>query len=330
MADALAWQLRPGDTSLRWFARRPFDGVLGGVVKSRQGTLRLLRNLNGRADLYWGINPSDKMTGVRVSAKDITHWSNVLIDVDPVLPDADPLAAADFYIDRASHLLDQELHPTVIHSGRGAQVILSLVPLALDDHLRRQVRAAVGAFLRAVSWSGSGSAPHAPALAPCLHQDGEPPVLSQRGQTPVHGCIVDTSCSDLARVARMPETINLRTNKKAALVRWQSHRAEAFRVAPQSILALAGRVPDPVVEPTTITSSWQSVWHLLTARAQRFIEEGSSSPGRHTAAYACARSLRDRGVQIESAERVVLKGAALCEPPLPTREATRIVTCAYA
>lgn len=329
MADALVWNLRPGDSSLRWFARCKPDGVLGGVVKSRQGTLRLLRNLNGRADLYWGINPSSKQTGVRVSAKDITHWSNILIDVDPVDPSAQPLEAAKVYLDRAEGIVNQPLSPTIIHSGRGVQLLLPLEPLSLDDSLRRRVRAAVGAFLRAVAWGSAGSAPPAPALDTETHQDGGSPVLSQRGQTPVYGCVVDTSCSDLARVARMPETINLKTGVYAKVVTATCGGKIGAEDVSKSILTLAGRVEDEPTTPMIYAGSWQSVWHHLTARAQRYILEGSSTPGRHTAAYACARSLRDRGVAADQALPVVASGAKLCDPPLPTSEVQRIVRCAY-
>lgn len=302
MADAHVWDLRPGDTALRWFARCQPDGVLGGVVKSRQGTLRLLRNLNGRANLYWGINRSDKLTGIRVSAKDITHWCNVLLDIDPVEPDAQPLEAAKVFLTRAEGVLNQSLFPTIIHSGRGVQLILSLEPLHLDDALRRQVRAGVGAFLRAVMVGPSSSPP-----------------------APVYGCVVDTSCSDLARVARMPETVNLKTKVESRI----ENRGVLAEGLAQGILALAGRVVEEIETPSIVADSWQQVWHLLTARAQRFLMEGSTSPGRHTSAYACARSLRERGLQPEKAVRVVANGAALCDPPLPTHEVQRIVRCAY-
>ena len=298
-----------GESSLRWFARQAGGGIAGGTVVSPKALSHILSNLRSKWDLYFSINPSSRRSGVRIAASDVTHWRTVLLDVDPMSSDARPQEAALEYLTRAAQALGSDVPHTMIDSGRGVQVHLHLTPFALTgDEVRARVRAAVGAFLRNLA---------GPSAAPLF------------------GCRLDLSCSDLARVARMPNTVNHKTGRWTTVLFDSSTKLSSLQNSSSStvgerILALAGPTSHRVdIRPITDGLKYQNVWSRLTATAQRFIDKGSLEGSRHKDCVAAVKSLWENGVPVGETERVVMVASGACQPPLDPSEALRIVRAAY-
>jgi hypothetical protein len=285
------WNLFNPWNHIRWFAKRSGSWPLGGWVRRKAALERIIQNLQGW-DIYVSMNPSKSLRGIRVRASEISHWSTILIDIDPISEGANPLAAAGVVTTELRVLLqDSALSPMVVDSGRGVQLWLHLQPLALDDTLRPRARAAVGELLRRLS-------------------------------TPSHGCIVDTSTADLARVGRMPETLNSKTGRRAVIL-----DSGGDPVATSAVLALA---PSTTYEaPPTTTTNWQQALPWLSLTATDYLTLGTVEPGRHKAAYAAAAALRDAGMLLGDVEALVLNGAQKCSPPLREHDALRAARCAF-
>ena len=139
------------------------------------------------------------------------------------------------------------------------------------------------------------------------------------------GCIVDTSCSDLARVMRLPYTTNQKTGRRASII-WRSSHAN-----PALVRWLLDRTPASLWErpaPSTVApgSPWAAYLPDLTVAGRRFLTEGAEEPGRHKAAAAAMLSLLEQGASEEQILSALSHGARLCEPPLPQPEVTTMVT----
>jgi hypothetical protein len=250
--------------------------------------------------MYVAMNPSKQLEGKRVSGRDITHWSTICIDIDPIEAASDPSLAAWSVTAHLREILGEAVAPTVIDSGRGMQLWLRLQPLELNPDLRWRVRSAVGSLL----W-----------------------MLKEA--TPVHGCVVDTSTSDLARVARMPETVNSKTRRRSEILERGQLLGEA---GVHSILALAqpfGPPPAAFISGSFEEGGWKRAAHHMSELSKDFLEFGVPEPGRHKAAYAAAAALRDIGLSIDTAEPLVLAGARRCAPSLSDYDAVRAARCAY-
>lgn len=186
--------------------------------------------------------------------------------------------------------------PAIIDSGRGVQLWYRLndTPLHDDEDLRLRARLAMGHILKQLAALG-----------------------------PVGGCTVDTSCSDLPRVMRMPGSVNLKTGRQAIIL----DKGEATPWLTEFLLDRTPSLPKITLPYYTAgaTIPWQKLLPHLTAKAHQFITSGVEEPGRHAACVAAAASLRDYGLSQEAAKRPLLWGAGKCQPPLLATEVDPIL-----
>lgn len=246
-------------------------------------------------DWYITLNPTRaRACPPKARSLDVLEWAWILLDVDPVSPDADPKSAIDFILDT------HDLHDycVILDSGRGRQAWVSLKPMSLSDVSsgdggRSQVERATSAWLR--------------SLDPFKY-----------------GCRVDTSCSDLARVARCPGTVNSKTGRTAQIIsmpRTQLDPQEVLKHAPEPI------VPAPIEQG--MERGLAGLLPRLSETAARFLTEGIITPGRHSACYAAARSLCESSMVYEAAKVHLLAAGNLCRPVLSARDVERTARMAF-
>jgi hypothetical protein len=132
---------------------------------------------------------------------------------------------------------------------------------------------------------------------------------------------LDSSCSDLPRLVRLPGTINTKTGRLAQFlgVGEPDQRIHSELLRRFGLSSPSGHIPRPTA------GDWRRNYHLLTGRAKRFLALGWEEPGRHSAAFATAASLAEIGVGEEDIERLVLRGASRSIPPLEEYEAKRCI-----
>lgn len=248
---------------------------------------------NNGFNSYWQINPTRRRDGTRCSEGDITHWCFLPFDIDPVCDGAIPLLALHDFEDRlVSHMPeDFKINRLILDSGRGVQALYPCAPLELTP---------------------SGRYGISQFMSRLMHK-----LLKDVGE--VHGCVLDTSCSDLPRVMRMPYTINTKTGKRASFI------AKTQDIAIHSLPALPA--PDPHMEVLEIGEGhdWIDYFPHLTVTARKFIQEGHSEPGRHKAAAATMLSLQERGADKRITMDALLTGNAMSPEPLHPREIVTMV-----
>ena len=315
------WRLfqPPPETQLAWMSRRP--EIVGGGLDS----LAQMRALVARygTDSYFTPNPVVPGFGRRPSAIHVAYVTAVCIDIDPVaeihsvrdsklLPirtglnrceengrdNDNPLRRIErSVISHAQDLLGIELHPDRIDSGRGIQIWLRFEPVPVPSQEEKlRWRSAVGTFLHRLD----------------------------QAIGIVGGCRIDTSCCDLPRLVRLPGTINTKTGRLAQFL----HVGEPHDGLYSTLLGRFGVSSPQGNVPRTAGGNWRRSYHLLTWRAKQFLTEGVEEPGRHSAAFACARSLAEIGAGETDIERLVLLGASRCDPPLDEWEARRCMRTA--
>lgn len=139
---------------------------------------------------------------------------------------------------------------------------------------------------------------------------------------------VDFCTHDLSRLARWPNTINWKTGLRGTVLgysKWVCDRDNWPLPPPPP--------PDPKPVNKNLTSLSQLAPHL-NHTSSKFLIDGWVGLGRHTAAYATARNLKEIGIDEKTARGLVLAGAANCirdgKPfPLPEGEARTCVRNAY-
>lgn len=270
--------------------------VVGGIVQSPNTFEKIMSTHSGKMNCYVGINKASRAV-VKACREDIIEWNHVLIDIDP--GEGRTLNGVVFdcgYVEGAlmRHWPESQGAAIALYTGRGSQIWLKLRPMPLTSIPERaQVESATAAFLRALA----AKVPETPS---------------------VFGSHIDFSCSDLARVARCPGTINLRTNAYANLLH-VAHEA----MDPAVILAHLPKDALPS-HATPASSKLSDLLPFLSARAAKFLTEGVGYPGRHSAAYAAARSLLELGQTPERVRALVIIGGTLCRPMLSSED------CSYA
>jgi hypothetical protein len=157
------------------------------------------------------------------------------------------------------------------------------------------------------------------------------------------GWIVDTTCSDLARVVRCPGSVNQKTGRRAVVERVAN--GPGLDV---SVLLRYNQAPisQEIVKPFE-TANLLGILPHLNVRARTFILEGAASPGRHSACFATAKNLNELGVPRDRTFEWLLIGAGRCVDlwvswkylegvgpmgrlkPLPQSEVERIVKQVY-
>lgn len=258
----------------------------------------LVRFANAASDLsvYVAPNPTTRTVGIRHNNEDVTHWSFFLIDIDPIEDDYIPNNALDEVLKILGGYCGHDLFktpPNIIDSGRGIQVWCRTDDRELGEGEnpfhgpidRKIARRAMSYWLKKLS----------------------------RRLGLIEGCKIDTSCSDLPRVMRMPYTINHKTHREATIIQKQE---QPF---PWLIPFLVAGTPAEVLyQPDTpsagVVSHWQLVFTKLTKSAQEYILFGKEEPGRHQVAWHTAKSLEELGVSREQAEKAIYRANKLKGP----------------
>lgn len=272
----------------RYFAKRS-DRVVGGWV-GPEHLPSVLRELEG-FDCFVTLNPSRGLA-MRASLDTVTGWRAVLVDLDldggtsVTTRDLDDVVAA------ASLLLGVELAPAIIDTGRGMHLWL------LFDEIP------------APSWAGAATRQFLNALARAVANDR---------------WHVDTGVSDLARLARLPGSVNSRTGRRVQVL---TPGVSAPGIP--GALEAGFRRTDLSAHERSVTSivdasaPWGLFLHVITESAARFLSEGAPNGSRHDALCRTAFSLRDHGCGEDGLVQALLFGNQLCEEPLPAYEVVRV------
>lgn len=307
------WEWLPRPTSghvLRLFARDASGGVIGDYARSLKELYRFVESLDGRYNIYVGLNPTTSTAGTRHSAGDVTHWSFFPVDIDPNQPDADPRAAAR----AVSSAMEKTFGvvpsaPAIIDSGRGIQLWYRLRDYMLDD---------------------SGVVPLFTRLVPRRTMQYWLNQLADIPEVKMSGCCIDTSVSDLPRVMRCPGTINLKTGRRSSIMQPLGE-----------ILASLGWDMVQATPPKTFDTApgimvhssapWQTTFHHLTRRAQEYLTQGKEEPGRHAAMWHTVKKFHEIGVSMEQARAAVTHANNILGPDsaLPAGEIERTLTAIY-
>jgi len=256
----------------------------------------------GNWSAYLQLNPSSYKLRFRASTHDITHVSLFLVDLD--LMDSTAHEQWNDWGKRViwlvNSILGAEYDPAWIHSGRGLQLWYRQEPLIpVTPSNVKQIPWATSALLRK---------------------------LNEHIEAESNGAwCVDTSCSDLPRLARMPGSINQKTGEPAVIL-WEGKPSIDFT---ERLLAWAPPFKEQPVHDGETHSNWIKVFHRLSGLAKDFISEGVPAPGRHKGAYGTAASLRDAGINLEMARLLLQRGALKCSPPLNPEEIEKPLTNAY-
>lgn len=293
----LIWSLLPHPTPehvVRVFSRRgeERDGDHIRNVKELKKYAKIKKEHN----VYLAPNPTTSTVGTRHSAKDVSHWSYFLIDMDPIEDKYDARAALDLALDQFGEWVGKNFHtrrPLIIDSGRGMQAWIRLddVPFVDDANAatiydRGTARRVNGYWLKK---------------------------LEERLGT-VHGCRIDTSVSDLPRVMRCPGTVNVKTGKMAFVdvasdAIYLGLAELMVNLAPRSISA----EPPPVMELKP-GQRWQKVFPHLTRSAQDYLLYGQAEPGRHKVMWHTIQKFHELGVTREEAQKAIRKANKLKGP----------------
>lgn len=293
---------------IRYFAKKKFDGIThttGGVIEDGLHLSLLAEKFRiNKWDAYIQLNPTAHKREKRASAEDVSIYSWFMLDVDPDgQPQIGGAAKFSFEVPIATGLQKKAfLH---LDTGRGRQVWFRATPIELsalgnDKILRERLR-----------WMNQ--------------KIQESIILWEPHQ------VVDV-LPDLPRLARMPWTINTKTGRLAQVIAWPKNDPW-FR--PEVGLEWAGDPPPPPETVNLPQTTWQQAFPHLTKTAKEFIMDGVDSPGRHHAAVAAARSLRDAQIPYDGALVAVLQGAQRCRPAVDsdssftTAEVMRITAGAY-
>lgn len=277
------WDVLPHleGTVVRWMAKRGTTNVRGDFVTSLRELEMAVRTYEGW-NFYVAPNPSTSRVGVRHSAADVSHWSWMLIDMDPMWETGyDAPTALDEALLWLGEWMGYELVPFRLDSGRGAQAWIRLGDSLLDAD-----RMIVSRTMR--YW---------------LHRLDE-----KLGE--LHGCRVDTTSSDLPRVMRCPGTVNQRTGRMAQIVQIGT---EHVGLGTRLITGVPPEVFDePEVQGDFAGQPWQFVVSYLTIKAKTFLTAGWQEPGRHEAMWHTAKRLQESGVSREETHKALLYGNTMC------------------
>jgi hypothetical protein len=288
----LIWPIIEVDGQVAYFGRREDNRVTGGWARDPEHLTTIATNLERAGfNVYTHLNRSEHKRSVKGSTRHITEWRHLFIDVDPV---GDPSQIGDVMARALCELPARG--STIIDSGRGMQAWVRMIEMPTPDaESRARVERSMSALLRKVATVAD-----------------------------LPGCKVDSGCSDLARVARLPGTINTKTGRMAQL-----HARYSSRVHPEWVLAHDPGQPEPIATKLTNPCRFLEVWPHLTLTAETFMFDGMVEPGRHNAAIATVRNLRELGVPMDVAMGWALTGAGRCRPRLDQGYIERTVRSEY-
>lgn len=287
------WPLLAPHGWVNWFAKRGKQRA-GGVLRSAQSLGRAVQNMPGW-NWYVGMNPA-RPHGIKARRQDVLAFEKLLVDIDPVTCDLAPHAAAEDVVLALWRLGLPTGAITVLDSGRGLHLWLHFEHRGIASQEEAvDIERRCNALLR-----------HLSAALP-----------------PEHGCRIDTCTSDLPRVARLPGSVNQGTGRPARVLSLGGGRA------PRSVLQSFVPAAPPERQRPSDVGNLAAVLPHLSWRATQFLKLGVEQGGRHAAAVAAARSLREAGVPHERALAWMLEGAQRALPALPVSEVTIITHKQY-
>jgi hypothetical protein len=308
----------PDGTVIRWMARgRSSGGRVQGDYARTAGELRTAIQTFPNLNFYVCPNPTWSRAGVRHTAAQVSHWSWLLLDIDPIhedAPDFNPQAALGRAVGLLNLWLDirNPLHPLILDSGRGAQAWFRLndEPMYLDwteygedgaEELRRREATRTMRF-----W-----------LTKLDETLGE-----------IHGCRVDTTTSDLPRPMRCPGTVNLKTGRLAYIVEDGAPHPDLAKMLVDAVPFEVFAQPDPTGPAEG--RSWHFATPHLTNKARTFIFEGWTEPGRHEVLWHTAKRLQEAGVSREETRKALRHGNLQCLPrPLDDKDVEHALDTAF-
>ncbi len=311
------WRLLPHpspDHVVRLFARGPDGEKFGDFARSPEDILRFIDASPGK-NIYVGPNPTTCTTGLRITAAEVTHWSWVLLDIDPVDPDPLPDEALDEALLWLGEWMGRDFNPVnggalVLDSGRGHQAWLRLNDTLLDDGVDDIVR--VGDFhdedykvSRKTARKSMGFWLKRLATKLGTYQ----------------GCRLDSCTSDLPRVMRCPGTYNVKTGRMAKLLvipgldgeKWARHPGLDYLLVAGTPRAVFNEPEPGQVAPGT---PWQAVYTKLTLKAQQYLMRGKEDPGRHETMWHTAKKLQETGIDRVEARKALQYANNLLGPDL--------------
>lgn len=295
------WDLLPlpPETYRYVFAKRitpmsPGYNTVGTWINGPGALLRFMQN-HSEWDCYITLNPVGRRDRIRPKAKDVSHLQAILIDIDPITDDPSPLAATDRVTDWLRGEGVPEDSVTTIDSGRGMQLWIHINPLPIIG--TGSLQAYVRSFTK--------------AAADWLEEF-----------YPQLDCRVDTSCSDLARLARLPGTINQKTQKAASITTSGTQVPALWLLSRDPSDALVEAIATP--ETSVPRVFWPDIAAVINRTAYEFIMEGQEEPGRHKACFATAMSLKEACVEPGFALELLFTGSGRSTPHLPIMEVERI------
>ena len=308
----MLWEVLPHPTSasvVRLFARRG-DERHGDFAANAKEIRKFARTHEG-FNIYVAPNPTESTIGERHSAKDVTHWSYFLIDMDPVEKEYNAREALDIALLWLGEWQGRDFKrtpPIIINSGRGVQAWIRLEDVVLDDSADPVITStALNNFQPSVRWS----------TARRVNGYWLKKLEEKLGTT--HGCRIDTSVSDLPRVMRCPGTVNVKTGRRAKFI----HASDIVFKGLASLLTV-GTPKTSMVDPEPVElkpgQPWQLVFPHLTRMAQTYLTQGQAEPGRHKVMWHTAKKLKEVGVTRAEARRALrhankLKGEKEKLPP---------------
>lgn len=266
------------------------DGKMVGDYARNLGELRRFANIcrDRRVNAYMAPNPTCHTVGTRHSSTDVTHWSYLLIDIDP-LADAtnpEPMPVLREALLLMGEWLGKNLggeRVAIIDSGRGAQAWVRLADMPLGEGLLEWKHAsrAMGYWLKK---------------------------LADRIGT-MNECRVDTSTSDLPRLMRLPGTLNVKTGREARIVQPGTGPVEGL-----GSMMVTGTPKEVFVEPEVTVvpgRTWQSAFSDLTRTAQQYLLNGQEEPGRHKACFHTAKKLAEVGCSPAEVHKALVRANSL-------------------
>jgi hypothetical protein len=322
----LLWDLLPHPTIFPGVVRlfwRKKSGERGGDYARNLQELRHFVSATQGRNVYVAPNPTQSTIGMRHETKDVTHWSFLLIDVDPLSDAVNPQPA--LVLDEALATLGEWIGkdlkanpPIIIDSGRGMQAWIRLEDILFDDY--DTIVPKDGIYLHPGTWKPI-SMRRKTARRSMGHWLKR---LADRIGT-MHECKVDSSCSDLPRLMRCPATVNQKTGRETAII----CPGSGLHLGYSSLLVTG--TPETVYAEPDVNAipgrTWQMVFSDLTCTAQNYLQNGQEEPTRHKVLFHTTKKLMEVGCTKAETFKAVSRANGLCgeDQELPIEEVIRIV-----